>query len=271
MPRKYILASKLEAVESHFGVKASNQMEWEAPVIVSPGDESLIIAQENPGELILSTYGMTPSWAKSRMQIFNARAEGDKNPENNPAFKGSKAIFLKPAFQKPLFSRRCIVVADAFIDWSSGIFSNTYLFYLRDHKHPIGFAGIYDIWTEPLTKVQIHSFAIITVAANSLIRGIQSSRMPVILSYGQESRWLKQTLSLAEILGMLNKYPSKQMNGYLLSNKIDQPGPYSKEMLTPQGPKLLSEEHPPSLPQQSYYGSKKKSSDNTKTLGDLHH
>jgi hypothetical protein len=99
MPRKYIFASKLEAVESHFGVKASNQLEWEAPFVVSPGDESLIIAQENPGELILSKYSMTPSWAKSRIQIFNARAEGDKNPENNPAFKGSKAIFLKPAFR----------------------------------------------------------------------------------------------------------------------------------------------------------------------------
>jgi putative SOS response-associated peptidase YedK len=203
------------------------------------------------------------------MQIFNARAEGDKNPENNPEFKGSKAIFLKPAFQKPLFSRRCIVIADAFIEWSSGILPQPYLFYLREHKHPIGFAGIYDIWTDPSTKVQIHSFAIITVAANSLIRGIQSSRMPVIPSYGQESRWLKQTLSLAEILSMLNKYPSKQMNGYLLSNKIDQPGPYSKEMLKPQGPRLLSEEHPSSLPQQSYYGKKKKPDNNTQTPGEL--
>jgi hypothetical protein len=68
---------------------------------------------------------------------------------------------------------------------------------------------------------------------------------------------IKQTLTLAEILGMLNKYPFKQMNGYLLSKKIDQPGTYSKEILSPQGPRLLSEEHPPSIPQQSNYGSKK--------------
>ena len=270
MPRKYILASSLEAIEIHFGSKYPKTQCWEPLNVVSPGNESLIITQENPGELTLSVFGLTPSWAKGRMQLFNARAEGDKNQENNPAFKGSKAIFLKPAFQKPLFSRRCIVVADAFINWSSGIFPNPYLFHLRDHKHPLGFAGIYDIWVDPFTKVQVHSFAIITVTANSLIRGIQSSRMPVILSYGLESRWLKQSLSLAEILGMLNKYPSKQMNGYRLSNKIDQPGPYSKEMLTPHGPRLLSES-PPSLPQQSYYGHKKKSSENTQTLGDLKH
>ena len=59
------------------------------------------------------------------------------------------------------------------------------------------------------------------------------------------------------------------MNGYLLSNKINQPGPYSKEILNPHGPRLLSEEPPPSLPQKSYYGHKKKSSDNSQTLGDL--
>jgi putative SOS response-associated peptidase YedK len=271
MSRKYIFASNIEAIESHFGAKASNQLEWDPPIIVNPGDETLIITSDNPGELSLSIFGMTPSWAKSRMQLINARAEGDKNPENKLEFRGSIAIFLKPAFKKPLFSRRCIVIADAFIDWSSGIFPKPYLFYLREHKHPLGFAGLYDIWTDPATRAQIHSFAIITVAANSLIRGIQSSRMPMILPYGQESRWLKQTLSLAEILCMLNIHPSKQMNGYPLSSKIDQPGPYSKEILVLQGPKLLSEDQSPPLPRQSYYGHKKKQSDNTQTLGDLFH
>jgi hypothetical protein len=68
---------------------------------------------------------------------------------------------------------------------------------------------------------------------------------------------IKQTYSLAEVLGMVKKYPSKQMNGYLLSQKIDQPGPYSNEILNPQGARLLSEELPSSLPQKSYYGHKK--------------
>ena len=269
MPRKYILASNLETIESHFMAKTPNQLEWEPPILVSPGDESLVITQENPGEFTLSSFGITPAWAKSRMQIINARAEGDKKPENNPEFRGSKAIFLKPAFQKPLFTRRCIVVADAFLDWSPGIFSKPHLFYLRDHKHPIGLAGLFDIWTDPVTKAQFHSFAIITTAANSLLRGIQSSRMPVLLPYGQETRWLKPTLGLAEILGMLTITPSKQMNGYPLNSKIDQPGPYSKEILVLQGPKLLSEDHPPPLPRQSYYGHKKKPGDNTQTLGEI--
>lgn len=52
------------------------------------------------------------------MQILNAKAEGDKNPGNDPAFMGSKAIFLKSTFQKPLFTQWFIVIADAFIEWS---------------------------------------------------------------------------------------------------------------------------------------------------------
>jgi putative SOS response-associated peptidase YedK len=104
MPSKYILASSLETIEAHFGSKASKLFEWDPGIVVSPGDESLIITQQNPNEFTLSAFGMTPSWAKRPMQLIHARAEGDKNPDNDPAFKGSKAIFLKPAYKKPFFS-----------------------------------------------------------------------------------------------------------------------------------------------------------------------
>jgi putative SOS response-associated peptidase YedK len=258
MPVKYILASSLDTIEGHFGSKASKMFEWDPKIIVSPGDESLIITQQNPEAYTLSAFGMTPSWAKQPMQLINARAEGDKNPNNDPSFKGSRSIFLKPAFQKPLFAQRCIVIADAFIESSSGVFPMPHLFYMRDHRHPIGFAGLYDVWKNPVNQVQIHSFTIITTVANSLVRSLPASRMPVILPYGRESQWLKPTLSLAEILGLLTKHPSKQMNAYPVSRKVNLPGPFSKEILTPQGPKLLSEEQPPSLPQQSYYGHKKR-------------
>lgn len=269
MISKYILASNIEAIEIHFGSKASPAADWQAPVVVSAGDKSIIITQQNPDTFTLSTFGMTPAWAKSKMQLINARAEGDKNPENNPDFKGSKAIFLKPAFQKPLFMQRCIVIADAYIDRQPGIFPVPYLFYLREHRHPLGFAGLYDIWIDPCSLTEHHSFTIITAAANELVRSLPSSRMPVILPYGQESRWLKPTLSLAEILRMLARHPSKQMNAWPVSSRIDQAGPYSKDMLKPLGPKLWTEEPPPALKVQSHYGHKKRPDDNTRTLGDL--
>jgi putative SOS response-associated peptidase YedK len=269
MPIKYILASSLDTIEAHLGSKAAKMFEWEPKIVVSQGDKSLIITQQNPDAFTLSAFGMTPSWAKRPMQLINARAEGDKNPDNDPSFKGSRAIFLKPAFQKPIFTQRCIVIADAFIESSSGVFPTPHLFYLRDHRHPIGFAGLYDLWKNPVNQEQVHSFTIITTVANSLVRGLPASRMPVILPYGRESQWLKPTLCLAELLGMLTKYPSKQMNAYPISGKVNQQGPFTKKILTPQGARLLSETQPPSLPQQSYYGHKKRPGDNTQTFWDM--
>lgn len=258
MPRKYILASNLETIEARFGCRAPLHLEWAPAIVVSPGDASLIVTWQKQSELTLSSFGMTPVWAKSSMQLINARAEGDKNPDNNPAFSGSKAIFMKPAFQKPLFSQRCIVIADAFIEWSSGILPKPYLCFLREHRHPIGFAGLYDVWINPVNREQLHSFTIITVAANTLISGLPSSRMPVILPFGQELRWLKPNLSRAEVLNMLQLYPSAKMNAFPVSGNIEQSGPFTKEILMPAGPKLVSEENAPTLSVKSYYGHKKK-------------
>jgi putative SOS response-associated peptidase YedK len=116
MCRKFILGSKLETIEKTLSVVAPIYLEWSPKIVVSPGDETLIITQQNPKELTLSRFGMTPTWAKQTMSLINARTEENKNIDNNPLFTGSKAIFLKPAFKKPLFSQRCIVIADAFIE-----------------------------------------------------------------------------------------------------------------------------------------------------------
>jgi hypothetical protein len=51
MPRKYILASSLETIEIHFGSKFPKTLDWEPLIVVSPGNESLIITQEKPGVL----------------------------------------------------------------------------------------------------------------------------------------------------------------------------------------------------------------------------
>ena len=141
----YVLGSSLEVIGDYFNVSAGSLKDWRSPIIVSPGNYSLILTQQEPGELMLSSFGMTPSWASHPMDILFARAEGDKNPCNDPAFRGSKAIFLKPAFQKPLFTQRCIVIADAFIEWSGDAEHQPYMFFLSHQERPIGFAGLYDI------------------------------------------------------------------------------------------------------------------------------
>jgi hypothetical protein len=48
-------------------------------------------------------------------------------------------------FKRPLVSQRCIVIADAFIEWSSST-KQPYLIYMRNRERPFGMEGLYDIW-----------------------------------------------------------------------------------------------------------------------------
>jgi putative SOS response-associated peptidase YedK len=256
---KYILGSRIDTIESHFNVISSNIRDWSGSSIVYPNDTALIVTQSNPGILSLSTFGMTPSWAKYPMQLFNARAEGDKNPNNDPAYRGSLSIFQKRAFQKPLFSQRCIVIADAFIESSIVGCRQPHLFYLIQKERPFGMAGLYDIWFDPVSGVQLLSFSIITVPANSLVRKIGAIRMPVILPRGKEARWLKPTNSLSDNLEMIKKFPSERMDAYPISEVINQPGPHEREILLPIGERLTQQAYEPPLPRQKHYRHKNKS------------
>jgi putative SOS response-associated peptidase YedK len=296
MCQRYILATAIEKINVNFNVQASNIKDWSPPIVISLGQQSLIITQQNPTELTLSSFGMTPSWARYPMQLINARTEGEKNPDNKLDFRGSKAIFLKKAFRKPLFHQRCIVIADAFlslpgIDYlpseakascamsdaipepatlshsPSSKFSNPHLFFLKQHRHPIGLAGLYDIWHDNTAGENLHSFTIITVPANSLVRKIDVSRMPVILPYKLESRWLKQEISLIEILSRLEKYSSKEMDAYPVNAKIIQPGPHTKEILKPAGDFLNPDKPFEPIIIQSHYGHRKSKEDHGHWLG----
>jgi len=251
MPQKYVLASELIKISNHFNLEHSQQ-DFVNHLIIKPGGQSLIITQENPNQISVSTFGMTPSLSKQPMQIIHARAEGDKNPDNDPNYSGSKAIFLKKTFRNPLFNKRCIVIADAFIAYGG---NQPWLAYLKDKKRPFGMAGLYDVWKNQNTGEELHSFAIITVPANKLLQHIPIIRMPVILPYGAEMSWLKASNHLYDILAKLVLYPSDAINAHQICQDIDTSA--TKEMLKPIGAKLVSEDKSQSFPR-SHYGSKKR-------------
>jgi len=257
MCHKFILVSNLTIIEKKFSVIAGTKVEWEPHVIVFPGEETLIITQQNPKQLTLSKFGMTPTWSKQPMSLINARAEGNKNPDNDPLFTGGKSIFMKPAFKRPLVSQRCVVVADAFIEWSTKT-KKPYLVYLRDKVRPFGMAGLYDVWINPDNKAEIHSFTIITVPGNPLIHELSASRMPVILPKGRERDWLRPSNHLTDILRMLDMYPADKMNAYPICKQIESEGPYSSEILKPIGDRIYSEIGQKFIPQR-HYGHKQKS------------
>jgi hypothetical protein len=80
-------------------------------------------------------------------------------------YTGSKSIFLKTAFMKPMQAQRCLVIADAYYEWSDK--KKPHLVFLQHRNRPFAFARIYDRWQNPVSNDIVTSFAIITTVANS--------------------------------------------------------------------------------------------------------
>ena len=83
----------------------------------------------------------------------------------------------------------------------------------------MGFAGLWDIWTNPVGE-RIESCTIITTAANEIIQPLHD-RMPLIISPDDYGVWLTGNVDGAsEVLGV--PY-SVQLEAYPVSTRVNKP------------------------------------------------
>lgn len=240
---RYIQVKSVEVIETRFNVKVPDNLQVRPSYNISPGKYAPVITCNKPKEVQLFQFGLTPFWAKKPMYLFNARSEGDRNPENNPEYKGSKDIITKPAFRKPIRSQRCLVIADAFIEGTTvEKLNKPYIVYLVENDGPFAFAGIWDTWLNKETGELLNSFSIITTVANSLIQKIPHHRSPVILPKEYENIWIDPSSPLTDITRLLKPYPGEKMNAYPISTKIKNPHTDSAELIEPVGDKLIKED-----------------------------
>lgn len=203
MIESYQLTSSTEKILSRFILTLDNySIPINEPCTISKGSMGFVITSENERELRQMKFGLTPHWSKKPMDILTARAEGDKNQENDPSYNGPNAIFLKPAFKKAIQQYRCLVVAESYTDYSS---KQPKLISFADKKFPSVFAGIYDYWKDPDTGIIQSGFAIITVPAIGMLRHIGIKRMPVILSFYDCKNWIKAQKPLNYYLPILDR------------------------------------------------------------------
>jgi len=244
MCEKFVLASELQRIETRFNaLLGPNISEIPKNYAVSGGDNTYVITSQDPHLIQVFKFGMTPFYAHLPMNLINARVEGDKNGADHPDYNGSKAIFLKQPFRKAMQSQRCLVIADAYYEWSYQ--KKPYLVYLQNKNRPTAFAGLYDQWKHPETGEIIYSFTIITTTANELLQSIGVRRMPVILSRSNETDWIKASNHLSDVLRVLSVYPYDKMNAYPVSESVNWNCNNDPSMLNPSGEKLLKEINQP--------------------------
>ena len=150
-------------------------------------------------------FASPPKTGTKGQLIVNARMEG---------------LFERQMFKKLLVDRRCLIPADGFYTWTTENGKKIpYLVRLKSKK-PFFFAGL---WKEVSDKNKLAGKVciVITVPANDQLSEIES-RMPAILRPEDEDKWIDLTLQdKAELLAMLNPYPSDEMEYFRVSKLVN--------------------------------------------------
>jgi putative SOS response-associated peptidase YedK len=173
-PYQYKDISKYFAAVANFNAED----EFAPRYNIAPTQLAPIVHEDDDGrQLTFMRWGLVPKWAKDISignRMINARAE---------------TLLEKPSFRQPFLTQRCLVPAGGFYEWRrDGSRKQPFLIRRRD-KAPIAFAGLWETWLDPTRKEPLQTFAIITTAANELMRPIHA-RMPLILSPAVFDEWL---------------------------------------------------------------------------------
>jgi putative SOS response-associated peptidase YedK len=113
--------------------------------------------KEGKRELVPMRWGLVPAWWKKPLKevpaTFNARAE---------------SVADRPMFRDAFKSRRCIVPASGFFEWTGAKGAKQpHLFTAADGSPLLAFAGLWDRWKDPLTAEWILSATIIVSGASA--------------------------------------------------------------------------------------------------------
>lgn len=241
---RYVTVSSVQAIEKRFNVhvpeSVGNAMQPNANV--SHGEAAPVIASDAPEEVQRFQFGFTPRWAKKQFYTINARSEGDHNSANDPRYTGAMGILHKPMFRQSIRDRRCLILADAFIEGPEREkLTKPFLVYPRNGERPMALAGIWDEWVDPISGECVRSFAILTTVANSLMNAIGHHRSPVVLDPESERAWVDLETPLADITAMMRPCPNGRLNAYPISPEIRDPRANGSHLLQPIGERVHPE------------------------------
>ncbi|MFC7070275.1 SOS response-associated peptidase [Halobaculum lipolyticum] len=196
--------------------------DWGPRYNCSPGQPLPVLANDDPGAFRRMTWGFTPSWADESFDLINARAE---------------TVDEKRTFADAFASRRCLVPADGFYEWSDHAGEKRPYRVAFDDERAFAMAGIYATWEPPQRQAglgewgggsdgdaggdaeRVESFAVLTTEPNDRIRELHH-RMAVVLPRDRERDWLTGDVSKADLLA---PYPGDDLGWYPVSTRVNSP------------------------------------------------
>ena len=178
-------------------------------------------------------WGLIPYWAKDPqigLSTINAKAE---------------TVATAPSFREAFKRRRCLVPADAFLEWQK-IDAKTkkpFAIALKSGE-PYGFAGLWERWHDKAAGAELLTFSVITTHPNAVVEPLHN-RMPVILPERDYSRWLDVDSSQLP-MDLLRPYEADQMTAWEVDKRIgnvrnDSPELLEEQSTPPKEPSLFDD------------------------------
>jgi putative SOS response-associated peptidase YedK len=191
----------------------------EPAVAPSAGERFPVLVQGADGRrLTMMRWGYAPAWlgkaGRGKPQI-NARSE---------------TLLDRPMFRGALASRRCIIPADGFYEWTKppdGGKKQPVHIRLRGGR-PFGFAGIFVMADDDELTC-----AILTCEPNAVMAELHH-RMPCILQPADEDLWLDPAVTdPVALLACLQPYPAEEMEAYPVSDEVNSSRGEGAQLLLP--------------------------------------
>jgi putative SOS response-associated peptidase YedK len=167
-------------------------------------------------KIVKLRWGLIPFPSYEGSLLINARAE---------------TVAEKPAFRHAFKSRRCLIIADGFYEWSLKN-KQPHFFHLADDR-PFAFAGLRSTVTE--AKPSEHregSCVFLTTTANDVVAPVHD-RMPVILEGEATHTWLDPDASQETLLALLKPFEG-DLIAQTVSKLVNNPRNENAECIEPE-------------------------------------
>lgn len=172
-------------------------------------------------ERVKMQWGFLPPYLKTAEDVkrfrFGYKDQAGKFHKGFTTLNATSEELLSKMYKDAALKRRCLIPVHGFYEWmhvmvvgKSGKLLKTpekfpYLIKLRNAEE-FSLAGIWQPWFNTETGETINTYAIVTTAANTLMKQIHNSkeRMPTILPGDLANAWLYNNLTDQNILDIAN-------------------------------------------------------------------
>lgn len=217
MCENLILVSSVDSIKRKFKVPNAESNLPISNTVISGGDQAWVLTDKSEF-LIKLKFGFTPEYAPKRLDLLNLRTDNFQMDDDENEYDRLHYLFMKNGYSRQLINYRCAVIVDAFIVTAPD--NSNYLIHMQNKERPFAIAGIYDSWLNFDTGLYERGFAIITAAANPMLRRIGIEHMPIIIAPQNTPIWLNKNEDRRKVFALIHTYPDETMNGYPVSGKI---------------------------------------------------